>query len=328
MTYQSLEWEGEIVAPHRPAQDPAPQHPVIPMHWLTLAVGASGAVVLGLMVQNRLAVSVHDGAFYALIALFAVLGTLRWRMHHAATPVRRRARDFADSALIFSAITVLGGIASYAAACDTRGFMDAALARGDAALHFNWLDWYETVVRHPVLQALGKTAYGSIYITPWVLIGAMTWQDQQARTRQFLATFWLGAVMTLALFPLFPAKGALDYLWQGPIPYMPTSGLYQGEIIPALRAHSFGLIQLGALRGLVCAPSFHTVCATLFIATALPMPRLRWIIVPINAAMLLATPVEGTHYLTDMLIGLAVALTALAIVRAGARWLHRGAVWG
>jgi membrane-associated phospholipid phosphatase len=122
--------------------------------------------------------------------------------------------------------------------------------------------------------------------------------------------------MTLMLFPLFPAKGALEYLWHGPIPYMPTNGLYQGEIIPALRAHTFGAINLGALRGLVCAPSFHTVCATIFIATALPMRRLRWVLVPLNAAMLLATPVEGTHYLSDMVMGFIVAMTAIGIVRA------------
>ena len=319
MTYQSLGLAKDLIAAH--------SHPIIPARWLTLAISASGAVVLGLLVQNRLEIDLRDVAFWALTGVMALFGVLCWRHRHAATLGQRRARDFAESGLLFTAMTILGGIASYAAACDTHGFVDATLARGDALLHFNWLDWYETVVRHPVLQWLGKGAYGSIYITPWVLIGAMAWQGDQARARQFLATFWLAAVMTLALFPLFPAKGALDYLWQGPIPYMPTSGLYQGEIIPALRAHSFGEIQLGALKGLVCAPSFHTVCATLFIATALPMPRLRWVLVPMNAAMLLATPVEGTHYLTDMLIGLAVALVALMAVRAGARRLRQRVIW-
>jgi len=32
--------------------------------------------------------------------------------------------------------------------------------------------------------------------------------------------------------------------------------------------------------------------------------------------MLLATPVEGTHYLTDMILGVAVAVAAMALVDA------------
>lgn len=96
---------------------------------------------------------------------------------------------------------------------------------------------------------------------------------------------------------------------------MPTSALYQEELVIALRAHRMTDIDLGALRGLVCAPSFHTASAVVFMAAAWPVPRLRWVIVPVNLAMLLATPVEGTHYLTDMIVGALVALAAIAIVR-------------
>lgn len=320
MTYQSLGLERQIVAAeHEPPQP----HPGIPVRWLVLAICGSAAIVLGLMVQNGLSIAWHDGTLYALAVACAVLGVIRWRTHDATHSAMHRTRDFAENGLLLIAMTVLGGLASYAAAADTRGFLDPWLARGDAMLHFNWLTWYQTVASHPLLQHLGAAAYAWIYPAPWILIGVMAWQGERARARRFLATFWVAAMMTLALFPLFPAKGALDHLWHGPIPYMPTSGLYQGEIIPMLRDHTFGAIHLNALRGLVCAPSFHTVCATLFIATAWPMARLRWVLVPMNTAMLLATPVEGTHYLTDMLMGLAVALVALGLVRVGSRWLHR-----
>jgi len=302
---------------------PHDPRPAIPVRWLTLAVCGSAAVVFGLMVHNGLSIAWHDGTLYALAVACAVLGVLRWRTHDAPTHALHRTRDFAENGLLLIAMTVLGGLASYAAAADTRGFLDAGLERGDVLLHFHWLAWYETVVRHPVLQHLGAAAYASIYPAPWMLIGAMAWRGERARARRFLATFWLAAMLTLALFPMFPAKGALDHLWHGPIPYMPTSGLYQGEIIPMLREHTFGAIHVNALRGLVCAPSFHTVCATLFIAAAWPMARLRWLLIPMNSAMLLATPVEGTHYLTDMLMGLVVGLTALALMRVIAPWLER-----
>ena len=77
----------------------------------------------------------------------------------------------------------------------------------------------------------------------------------------------------------------------------------------------------GALRGLVCAPSFHTVSAVLYIAAAWSLPRLRWIVLPINFAMILSIPVEGNHYLADMLIGASVAISAIFIVKACMRLL-------
>jgi len=320
MNYQTISLE---MGKRESGSRPFPAKSAIPARWLTFAVCASAVVVLALMVQNRLGIAWSEGAFAALVSVFAGLGTLRYGLRRPASEMQRRLRDGAEYLLLLLGMSAIGGIASYAAASDTHGYADALLARMDQRLHFNWLDWYTTVAAHPVLQHLGAAAYGSIYISPLTMLCVMAWQGDDVRARRFLATFWLAATLTLVLFPLFPAKGALEYLWRGPIPYMPTNGLYQGEIIPALRAHTFGSIQIGALRGLVCAPSFHTVCATLYIATALPMRRLRWALVPLNAVMLLSTPVEGTHYLSDMVIGFMVAMFALVVVRWGAERLAR-----
>ena len=93
---------------------------------------------------------------------------------------------------------------------------------------------------------------------------------------------------------------------------MPDSGLWQPELIPALRHHAIHAIDLGELRGLVSAPSFHTAAGVLYIATAWRIRQLRWPVLGLNAAMLIATPVEGTHYLADMLLGALVAAVALS----------------
>jgi hypothetical protein len=104
---------------------------------------------------------------------------------------------------------------------------------------------------------------------------------------------------------------------------MPTNGLYQGEIIPALRAHVITQIDLGSLRGLVCAPSFHTVCAVIYMVSAWPIVALRRYLVPLNLLMLMATPVEGTHYLSDMVLGAIVAIFAIILARFGIALLGR-----
>lgn len=282
--------------------------------WLHAALLLSVIVILPLMLHNRLYVDPASPAFAALVAAVAACAGARvWLLARPAA-WQARLRDFAGFALIMLVMGALGAVASYETAADTSGFADAALARSDGLLHFDWVALYRLVLRHPLLQHLGAAAYASIYLTPWVLLGWLAWHRQSARAHRFLLTFWLASVLTLCLFPLFPARGALAFLWHGPIAYMPTSGLYQSAIIPALRAHALGAIDLGDVRGIVCAPSFHTACAVIYMATAWPVRALRVVIVPVNLAMLLATPVEGTHYLTDMLLGAGVAVLAIVTV--------------
>lgn len=90
-------------------------------------------------------------------------------------------------------------------------------------------------------------------------------------------------------------------------------------MIPALRAREVGVVDIAHLRGLVSAPSFHAAAAVLYIASAWRAPPLRWPLLALNGAMLLATPVEGTHYLIDLILGAVVAVGALAVTDALAR---------
>ncbi|MDE2410308.1 MAG: phosphatase PAP2 family protein [Sphingomonadales bacterium] len=307
----------ELSAEQRHSAPAAPAHHPLArrMAWALLA---STVAILVLMVRNRLPVDPVNWAFGALAAAMLGFALVRHRTHGAETVWQTRWRDFSELGLLMIVICVLGAIGSYEAASATSGFYDAALEDVDRMLHFDWLALYLLVVRHPVLQWLGAAAYDSVFVSPWVLIGWMAWHGQREQAYRFLLVFWLSTVLTLVLFPLFPARGALAFLWHGPIHYMPTNGLYQGQIIPALRDHAITRIEFDAVRGLVCAPSFHTVCAVLYIATAWPIAALRRWLVPLNLVMLLAVPVEGTHYLVDMILGALVAVSAIVV--AGARW--------
>lgn len=290
---------------------------LLPAKWLAWALGASALLVAAMMARAQLIVVPRTFGFVAAVAILLPLALGRWSLQRPVSPRQRQLQAFCEDAFLFLATSLLGVLASYPAAAATSGFADAALAHLDHLLHFDWLTWYWTVARHPLLQHLGAAAYAAIYVSPLVMLGSFALHLRRCEARRFLATYWLAVVLTLALFPLFPAEGPLAFLWHGPIPYMPTSALYQEQLIPALRAHQLTDIDLGALRGLVCAPSFHAASAVVFIAAAWPVPRLRWVIVPMNVAMLLATPVEGTHYLTDMIAGALVAGAAILLVQAG-----------
>jgi hypothetical protein len=279
--------------------------------WIVAGLSVSAVLMLVLLHSAQLGVAPGGpGAFAALLWL-TMTGWAAYALRHPATRVERIARDAAEYFGVFMAVTLFGIVASYAVAAQSVGYVDNQLAWLDSRLGFDWGAWYAFVVAHPVFRVAGRIAYANIYLSPLVILGwfAMTGQKREARI--FIAAFWLAVVLTLVAFVLIPAKGPLAAMWQGPIPYMPSSALYQAELIPQLRSHGLQQIHVEALQGVVCAPSFHAASGVLFIAAAWRAAPLRWPLLAVNVLMLLATPVEGTHYLVDIIMGAAVAIVAL-----------------
>jgi membrane-associated phospholipid phosphatase len=217
---------------------------------------------------------------------------------------------FIEYAGLLALISLTGVIASYPVAYFSRSFSDPLLLRADEALRFDWPLWYRVVASHGLLQVAGRAFYDSVFVTPLVLAACFAWTQDRARAHLMIAAYWLSVVVTLALFALMPAKGPLALSSHGTLPYMPTSGLYQVSIIEGLKQHRIHEVDLAALHGLVGAPSFHTTAAILFIIAGWPNRLLRWPCLVVNGAMLLSVPVEGTHYLSDIIAGILVALAA------------------
>lgn len=286
---------------------------VIPGQWFVVGLGLSILVVAIMLVREQLHIELATASTAVYGGLAILGGALRYACHDARARWQRAMRDGAEYIGLMMLMCLLGAVASYPVAAVSAGFADPSLERIDRILHFNWIGWYDVVSAHPALQMLGSAAYVSIYVSPAILLGYFAYAGRRAEARLFLAAFWLSAVLTLILFMCFPAEGPLAFLWTGRIPYMPMSALYQAELIPALRSHSIHEICLGTMHGLVCAPSFHTTSAVLYIAAAWRVPKLRWPLVALNCAMLLATPVEGTHYLADMICGALLAVIATTL---------------
>ncbi|MEP6785511.1 MAG: phosphatase PAP2 family protein [Sphingomonadales bacterium] len=287
----------------------------IPGRWMAGVLAASIIAVSVLMHFARLTIDPLDANTLIYGGVFAVLGTIRWVLRHPRSESARIVRDIAEYFGLFTLLSVTGALASYPIASFTHGFADAKLHAIDLALHFNWLGWYEAVVASPVLQVMGRVAYAMIYVSPAILLGYHAITDQRREARDFTAAMWLAAAITLTLYRFMPAVGPLSYLAEKPLPYVPVSDLWQSNLIPALRAHDAPVVDLGHLVGLVSAPSFHTAAAVLLMAFGLRQRRIGALLVVINLAMLWSTVVEGTHYLSDMILGAAVALVAFGTVR-------------
>ncbi len=243
------------------------------------------------------------------LPLITAWGTGKFAWRHEAS-----LRAAISAVSIFAAIALTGAMASYPVAALTAGYHDETLHGIDRFLGFDWVAAYSLVAAHPVLQVLGVLAYRSIYLTPILLLGYWALNNQRRISNRFLFEFWLAVVVTLVLFYFMPAQGALAYLWRGQISYMPDSQLCQPQLIPELRLERVGAIGMGELCGLVSAPSFHAVAAVLYFRSGFRAGWMKWPVLALSASMLAATPVEGTHYLVDILIGMAVAAFVLGIV--------------
>ena len=286
----------------------------IPGRWLAACLSLS-VLATGVMLLHT-GLTIHLGAAgLALIAGGLTLIAVRCFFNDPTTETERIARDAAEYVGAFALVCLLGAVVSYPEATMTHGFVDPSLERIDRFFHFDWIGWYDVVVAHPMLQTFGRAAYSGIFVSPALLLVYDAVRNRQHEARRLILSFWIGALLTLMWFPRVPALGPLSTLWHGAIPYMPTSQLFQAQIIPQLRSHALRVVDLGQLHGIVCTPSFHTTSALLYIAAACrakPL-ALRLPLVALNLAMLLATPVEGTHYLADMLCGALVAVLALVL---------------
>lgn len=83
----------------------------------------------------------------------------------------------------------------------------------------------------------------------------------------------------------------------------------------ALRSGSPYTVRLDDLDGLIAFPSFHTEAAILFIWGFWVVPWLRWGALAGNLLIIVATPIDGAHYVVDDFAGAALVLIALCIAK-------------
>ncbi|MDP3320241.1 MAG: phosphatase PAP2 family protein, partial [Bosea sp. (in: a-proteobacteria)] len=200
----------------------------------------------------------------------------------------------------------------------------------DVALGFDWRFWLSVLDAHPAAHQVLVLAYHSMLpqtaLLPIVLaaIGAFRHLDR------FLLSYVLAAIVTVAVATLLPALSPVVHLGVTPADHpniVLAVPLEFAQHAQALRDGSMKLVDLNGAQGLVTFPSFHTVSAVLLMFGFWAAPYWRWFGVGLNGLMLVAIPIEGSHYLVDVIAGAALAVAAWA----AAEWLltrerHRAAL--
>ena len=219
-------------------------------------------------------------------------------------------------------VTVVMSPLTYVAAAANFPLQDVNLLALDRAIGFDWTAYVGFVNDHPTLA--GWLSYGytmirwPIFAIPVVLAAAHRYR----RMQEFTLAFALALAVTTVISAFVPAIGiyfemadvSARYSHLAPVAYFESV-----RELPLVRDGSLRRLDLFGLTGLVTFPSFHAASAALYTWALWPVRWIRPIAVVANGMMLASCPVDGAHYVIDLVAG--IALAALAIV--AAIWIGR-----
>jgi len=291
------------------------------LNWVPLA--AMGAALL-------LALALTDFSL-GWVGVLASLGFVAvyagFAYYNAKAPHRRDPQvvfvlgSTAQIVLITALMTPL----TYVAAAANFPLQDAALLAIDQALGIDGRAYLAFVDQHPVLAAWLSYGYTMIrwpiFAIPVVLAAAHCYR----RMQEFTLAFALALAATTIISAFVPALGifsqfdihATSYSHLNPIAYFESL-----REMPLVRDGSLRRLELLGLKGMVTFPSFHAASAALYTWALWPVRWMRPVAVIANGVMLASCPVDGAHYVIDLVAGIGVAV--LAII--AARWISRRAL--
>jgi PAP2 superfamily len=203
---------------------------------------------------------------------------------------------------------------------------DDLLAAADAAIGFHWpsmLAWFNG---HPRFAALGAGAYKAF---PWetvLLPVAIACAGRFVELHRFFIAYGLCMALGHAVVFFLPALGTYGFYGISSSMHDQLTLGYEsrqvGEVL-GMRDGSIVNLMNRPQYGIVTFPSFHAGLGILAGWAFWNLGPLRYPGLMLNAALIGATPLQGSHYLSDVIAG--SALMALSIV--ASRHLVALALW-
>jgi membrane-associated phospholipid phosphatase len=191
---------------------------------------------------------------------------------------------------------------TYLCARTRHEMIDFPLRQFDHALGFDWDSWNQFIQSMPAANLVLDVSYKSLLPQAIIALFFLPRIGNGRRAFELIRQGTLAMAITCLLFWLFPAMGAAKAEW--------TSDM------ELLRGSSPLGFDIRHLKGIISFPSFHAVIGVLFVyacrGTRLLLPA-----IVLNALMVTSALSEGKHYLTDVVVGLFVALVSIV----GTEWL-------
>ncbi len=206
---------------------------------------------------------------------------------------------------------------SYVAAAAALPLQDAVFNNLDQALGLHWRGLLALMQRWPVLHLLMRLIYMSMMPQMALLVLLLGFTGRLAWLRVYMLAFVFAALITIALSALAPAEGVWlhDGIRSGNAALLPVSHT-SWPVFLGLRDGSVRVLMAMGAEGIITFPSLHAALAVILIAGFWPVPAARWPAAALNALMLAATPIDGSHYFVDVIAGVAIAIVSLLAARA------------
>ena len=203
---------------------------------------------------------------------------------------------------------------SYLVVSTNAPLVDAQLAALDDAIGFRWVALHAWLQQHSSLRNMLSLAYASGLPQLAFVVVLLGFTARPARLDEFMRLFILATLLTVLISGLLPAAGAWKHHAFTPLPDLATLSHFE-----PLRDGSLRHIPLEQMQGIISIPSLHTAMAVLLAYAMRGVRVLGPLFALLNLAMVAATPIDGGHYLVDVIAGAALAAALIAVERRGAR---------
>ena len=269
--------------------------------WIIIGVCALALAVLCILCKFEYAPLDDAVRIAGVFALAAVLAGAGWY---------RAALLLESFALVVATVMVVPALSSICAYM-ALPLQDDVLARIDSWMGIDWpalAFWYRA---HPAISHILFDAYASIEWQPALLIFLLAFVDPE-RLRCFMTASAITLAVTVVAFLLVPAYGPYHYfnLARADFLNIPnTAPWHVPPLIEALRGGSHKIVS----DGLVTFPSYHAATSILFAFGWAGVPLIGVPLIMLNMVMLVSTVPMGSHYVIDVVAGVATALASLRL---------------
>ncbi len=257
------------------------------------------------------------GSALKVVAVVSLLLTVAW-FYRVKRPMQNFEVMCSETALLL-AFSTAGAVLSYLVTSFNFPLIDPYLLKSDALFGFDWLGYAGYVHQTPWLSMTSSIVYVTTITQIALCVIALGMSGNIVRGRQLGAAVIISGLVCVLTAGILPSAGALGFLRPGSEFFAnssPIVDLEYKQVFFDLRSGAERFISLDNLHGLVAFPSYHGTLSALVVISLWAFRFWRWPALALNLCVLLATPVDGGHHLTDALAGVGVAFLAWQLAAA------------
>lgn len=224
--------------------------------------------------------------------------------------------------LLFSAV---GIILSYFAARTAAPLWDETFVRWDKAIGFDWMAAMRLIDSSKIAVAVLFIAYVSLIPQIILVVCALGFLQKLEELRTVMLAAMLCGSVCIFISAFMPAVAYPIHYAITPDTFenvTPWAGFIKLGDFMSLRDGTIARFDFASMQGLITFPSYHAgLSAVTF--WGFYQARANWLRIPAMTLAFLtivSTPINGGHYLVDVLAGVAISILSLFVARHMIRW--------